>query len=306
MSKLDPLRSCARTSAVRSILLLLAAADVGCTVLNNLDGYAGGARDIGDTSTTVVVDSDAPDTFVPVDTAMPDTFVEETAAETPGDSTTDVSDTADSATMETTVTDSDAGPCGVAFVDFGLSEFQVRGTFGMGDKREWVELTNYGSTALDVSNVSVKIFSGMEKASLLLPAGTTVMPGASIVIVGDKATFTADIPMSYGLGSVFEFVKADYLLNSVASEVRIFGPGCATPYETAIIPSKTYAVGQPWAYPSPSATCPASARLTTGGALGAAWKEVPLSTTPYGSYGGEAAMTNLYGSPTKPNNVACP
>jgi hypothetical protein len=309
--KLDVSHRCARTPSVtsRPILLLLATAPVACTVLNSMDGYTGGTKDTG----TAVVDSAVVDTSLPMDTAMPvDTSMEDTEVVDSGKDTfvpdsgmvdSIVIDSAmDSATTEVT----DTAGCGLALVDFGLSEFQVRGTFGTGDKREWIELTNYGTSKLDISGVTVKVFSGSEKASFTFPAGTMVDSGGAVVVVGDKALFTADVMTSFGLGTVFDFAKSDYIVNSAASEVRIFGPGCASPYETAVIPSKMYTIGQPWAYPAPTATCPASARLMAGGALGAAWKEVPASTTSYGSYATEAGMTTLYGTPTKPNNVACP
>jgi len=219
------------------------------------------------------------------DTAMPDTAMPDTAMPP------------------------DATGCGVALRDFGVSEVMARGTSGIGDRREWVELTNYGSSPLDVSGVTVKIHSGSglpEKASLTLPAGTNVAAGAAIVIAGERATFVADVPTSYGLGTVLEFGKTDLMVNSGGTEIRIYGPGCAMPYETFAVPSRTWAVGQPWAYPPPSVTCPASARLS-GTTPGTAWKEVPNSTTPYGSYtAGDSGTQNVYGTPTKANNVACP
>lgn len=291
-------------------LVVLVAPATACTVLNDLEGYSGGARDTGASIVdTGAVDTALPDTGKPPedtgaepDTAVPDTAVADTGP-APMDSGATETMAVDSG-MDTGVADtSDGGLCAPS--ELGLSEFQVRGTFGSGDKREWIELTNYGATPLDVSGVTVKIVSGTEKASFTFPAGTSVAAGAAVVIVGDKAVFSADV-MSIMLGDVFEFGKSDYLVNSSASEVRIFGSGCATPYETAVIPSKSYSIGQPWAYPPPSAACPASARLGAGGALGAAWKEVPVSTTSYGSYTGDAGAQALYGTPTKPNNVACP
>lgn len=294
---------------LRSVALLLATCSGACTVLNNMDGYAGGVKDTG----SAAVDSNAPDTgSAPIDTAMPvdtnieeDTSVADSTKDTATPPDTFVADTGSGDVVTTEVADT-AG-CGLAFADFGLSEFQVRGTFGMGDKREWIELTNYGATKLDIAGVTVKIVSGGgEKASFSFAPGTMVDGGQAVVIVGDRATFTADVMATYGLGTVYEFGKSDYLVNSAASEVRIFGPGCSTPYETAIIPSKTYTIGQPWAYPPPSSTCPLSSRLMAGGALGSAWKEVPVSTTSYGSYGADAGATTLYGTPTKANNVACP
>lgn len=293
---------------LRPLVLLLATCPAGaCTVLNSMDGYAGGARDTG----TIAVDSTAPDTAT-TDTAQPDTTLPADTFETAAvDSAMDAADSAaDSATVDTldtaVVDTGDTGPCGAGYADFGLSEFQVRGTFGTGDKREWVEITNYGSVPLDVSGVVVKVFSGTERATFSIPAATTVPANGSVVLAGDKTTFSADVLASYGLGTVYDFGKVDYIVNSAASEVRLFAPGCTTPYEVAVMPSKMYAIGQPWAYPAPSATCPASARLTAGGVLGAAWKEVPVSTTAYGSYAIDGGMQQLYGTPTKPNNVACP
>ncbi len=308
MTALDVPARCATKRVVQFrwlTLVALVAPATACTVLNDLDGYSGGKRDTGVIVDTGAVDTAVPDTAKPVeDTSAPDTATADSgAADTASaDSVATETMTVDSA-MDTSADATDGGACVLA--DFGLSEFQVRGTFGSGDKREWIELTNYGTSLLDVSGVTVKIFSGTEKASLTFPAGTTVAAGAAVVIVGDKAVFSADVT-AITLGAVFEFAKNDYLVNSSSSEVRIFAPGCASASETAVIPSKMYSIGQSWAYPAPTAACPASARLMAGGTLGTAWKEVPVTTTSYGSYTGDAGTQALYGTPTKPNNVACP
>lgn len=304
-----------KTSTAALALVITSTSLAACTVFNDMSGYTGG---LGDTAVEPVVDTGSNvdsfvppiDTGTPKDTAVEDTtVVDTTVTDTGVDTGTITMDTApptDTA-ADTTVVDSPA--CGVAYKDFGVSEVMARGTSGTGDKREWIEITNYGAGNLDVSGVTVKVFSGTglpEKGSLTIPSGTMLAAGASIVIAGERTTFVADVPTTYGLGTVFEFAKSDILVNSSATEIRLYGPSCTTPYETINIPTRTWSVGQPWAYPTPSSTCPASARLS-GTAPGAAWKEVPTSTSPYGSYAlSDAGTQNVYGTPTKANNVACP
>jgi hypothetical protein len=307
----------------RTPLVFALVALSSCSVLNNLDEYSGGTRDasVSDSTTEVGSDSsiDGPDDTTPdstVDTtdgakddtpdtadAGPDVAIDsgtDTADATVPDTTdaADVADTTDTAVVE-------AGPCG-SVCSFGISEVMVRAVSGAGDKREWVEFTNYTSGTLDISAVTVKIFTTSEKASFTFPAGTTLTAGEAIVVADDDTSFKADVTTGYGLGKVFSFAKpaGDILVNS-SFNVRLYAPGVSAPYEDALVSRSTWPAGRAYAYPPPTSVCPASGRLTGTGALTAPWKDVPVDVAQ--KYGEYPVGTPLYGTPTKANTgVACP
>lgn len=316
---------------ISSVVLLSAGAGAAaCSLAYDLTDYSGGttAKDSGivdsvvdtegpaDSSTEDTEgDSESPDTDVTADSSD-STIVAEAgdgATDTKMADDTSVAETAvDSGTMTDAVVETpmtDAG-CG-ALCLFGVSEIMVRPTSGTGDKREWVELTNYDSTSLDVSGVTVKVFSSTEKASFTFPAGTTLAAGEAVVLVDDEVSFKADVDATYTLGKVYGLAMtplSDVFVNG-GPTVRVYAPGSSTSYESAITSKSTWTVGHSYSYPPPSAACPASARFTAGtGAYSASWKETPADVaSQYGQYMSAGMPVILYGTPTKSNaGIGCP
>jgi hypothetical protein len=321
-----------RRLRISAVAVLCAGLGVGaCSLAYDLTDYSGGttAKDSG------VVDSDV------IDSASTDTAVDDTGGDTalPPDDTdvkvdagsdTTLADATDGSVVDSgadtsvddTASDSGAGPdvmpetpmsdagCGSLCL-FGVSELMVRPTSGTGDKREWVELTNYDSAPVDVSGVTVKVFSTSEKATFTFPAGTVLAAGEAVVIADDEAAFKADVSVGYTLGKVFAFGMAGDIFVNGGPTVRVYAPGSSVAYETSISSKSTWTVGHSYAYPPPASACPATGRFVTGtGAYSAAWKETPADLgSKYGEYmfGAPAMPVALYGTPTKSNvGIACP
>ncbi len=322
--------------------LLLVGSSASCTVLEDMNGYTGGPEDASSTGDDVALPADAEvgadgaiddasmppsDTGVadsggskndtsPADTFAPDTSAPDTSATdtlVPDTSATDtfVPDTSvpDTAAVDSSV--ADASSCGAALLHaFGLSELMVRAASGIGDKREWLELTNYTSGSLDVSGVTVKIVGGgIEKASLTFPSGTVLAAAGAVVVAVDKATFTAELTAPFTAIKVYDFAKiADVMTNTTPFEVRVLGAGCTTPYETVTVSRGTWPTGQSFAYPPPSASCSVAGRFTATATLSAPWKDATKDAANlYANQPADGGTVPLYGTPGKPNTgVACP
>lgn len=306
-------------------LVFVVAALASCSVLNNLDEYTGGGHDgsLADSGTDVGSDgtdtrsddgiesgidsgTDTSDTAPLPDTADSGTDVlVDSGVDTADTADTTVIDSSDASDVADVADVAEAGSCG-SVCSFGISEIMVRAVSGAGDKREWVEFTNYGSGTLDISGVTVKVFTTLEKASFTFGTGTTLSAGEAVVIADDDVSFKADVTTGYVLGKVFSFAKpvGDVLVNGTFN-VRLYAPGVTAPYEDALVSRSTWPAARAYAYPPPSTTCPATGRLTSTGTLTSPWKDVPLDTSQ--KYGEFPLGTPLYGSPTKANTgVACP
>jgi len=326
----------ARTSLVLGLVLV--GASVSCTVLEDMSGYTGGkstdsgvaADSAADTqvATDDGVDSTVTDTGSPADATTDTNVADSTTTETLADTAvadTAVADTAvaDTAVADTAVADTgvdtgvDAAGCTGFPGVFGLSEIMVRAISGAmfaSDRREWLEFTNYGSTTLDVSGVTMKLIGGtLERASFTFPSGTTLAAGEAVVVAIDKTTLMGDVSSSYATIRVFDLAKTtgDVLTNSSAVDVKLFAQAaCATAYETATVPSRSWPIGQSHAYPVPSTTCPVSGRLTGTGTLSPPWKDATKDVaSQYGTVAlpGDAGTQGLYGTPGKANTgIACP
>lgn len=316
-----------------SLLLGLLVSTASCTVLEDMGGYSGGAPDTGtstiDTGTSPVdtgastetgaEDSGTVDTGTAKDSSVDSTVTDSGVDSTVTDSGADTA-IADTGSVDTAVADTgvdtsfDAAGCGLLTNVFGISEIMVRavnGTMFTADRYEWIEFTNYGSTTLDVSGVTAKVFGGTtEKAAFTFPTGTTLAAGEALVIAIDKTTFMTAVSSSWGTIKVFDFGKSgDILTNGSAFDVRLYAAGCPTPFESATVPARTWSIGVSWAYPVPSTTCPASGRLTGTNALSSSWKESAKDTaSTYGTLAlpSDAGVQSMYGTPGKSNaGVAC-
>ena len=138
--------------------------------------------------------------------------------------------------------------------------------------------------------------------------GTTLAASEAIVIAIDKTTFLDNLVSGFS-AKTFDFAKlGDILVNSSAFEVRVFGPSCTTPYETASVSRSAWPAGQSFAYPPASGTCLSTARLTATNALAAQWKDTAKDAAyVYGNVSIDGGLQPLYGTPGKPNvGVACP
>lgn len=314
-----------------SLLLGLIVSTASCTVLEDMSGYSGGAPDTGtsvvdtgtppvDTSVTTETggtDSGTVDTgTVSMDTGVDSTVTDSTITDSSVDTSTPDTGTVDTAVVDTGVdTSFDAAGCGLLTNVFGISEIMVRavnGTMFTADRYEWIEFTNYGSTTVDVSGVTAKVFGGTtEKASVTFPAGTTLAAGEAAVVAIDKTTFMTAVSSSWGTIKVFDFGKSgDILTNGSAFDVRLYAAGCPTPFESATVPARTWSIGVSWAYPVASTTCPASGRLTGTNTLSSSWKEAAKDApSTYGTLPlpSDAGVQSMYGTPGKANaGVACP
>ncbi len=185
-----------------------------------------------------------------------------------------------------------------------------------GDNHEWVEYTNYDpSCTYDLAGVrAVLTWSTINHYSFTFPAGTTVAPGASVVLADSKAVFLADAS-SYGLNPAIVFdlgaSAGDVIGNSDELTFTVYAAGATLPFETAIIKSRattgypTWPVhGQSFAFPS---ACDPSLRLDASNYTTAHWVDVP-ATAPdqYGMVSATSAA--LYGFPGKRNalGATCP
>ncbi len=265
-----------------------------------------GAADTG------VLDSGIADTGV-ADTGVVDTGVADTGIADTGIADTGVADTgvADSGATDSGATDaSDGGGCAVVG-GFGVSELMVRAISGMGDGHEWLELTNYTSCALDVSGVTVQVLetgSTFVRGQLTFPSGTVLAAGEAVVVADAVTTFETDAP-AVPATQVFGFAAGgsgtDVLVNSKAIIITLTAASGGAPYEsiTVPVPAGGWPLGQSYAYPVPSMSCPASGRIV-GGAPSGTWKYT--SPTP----GNEFALISTvpeYGSPAAANtSIACP
>ena len=305
------------------IVPVLCGAVASCSVLVDVSDYSGGPmRDTG--SSLVDGNADVADAAKDSDRESSADSVIDTSdtGVKPDDADTATGDDADSDvlvdsgadaldagdTLPDVVADApEAGACGSVCM-FGISEIMPRAVAGSGDKHEWVELTNYGSSALDVSGVTVKVFSSTtgEKASFTFLAGTPPLAaGEAVVIADDDVALKADVTGGYVLGKVFSFLKptGDVFINSSPFDVKVYASGVSAPYETGTF-SHSWVAGRSYSYPAPAALCPASARFTATGTPTAPWKETPADAA--SKYGEQPVGTALYGTPTKANTVVCP
>lgn len=277
------------------------------------DETAADTKPLETTAETSAADamSDVPDaavdTKLPIDSSA-DSVVLDTKISTDAgaDATFDtglVPDTADTAVADVLDTAFVPETGGCTLASFGLSEVMVQTTSGAGDTREWLELTNYGACPLDVSGVRVTVFNGPTvSASLLFPSPTMVAAGEAIVIAANESGFRGSVTVT--LGRVFNFglPSGGLFPNLGESRVRLYAAGSSVAYEDIALPVRTWPVGQSYAYPVPSAACPASSRIV-GGAPGPAWKDTPITGPKFG----DVAGSPLYGTPTKANGgIACP
>ena len=306
----------------RIVLAMVLSMTSSCTVLEDLEGYAGGAdgqapdEDTGTPpeDTLPSVDADAPADTAAGDATLADTALADTKVSDTGVADTKVADTAvaDTKVSDTAVADTVVAEAAVCtpWSKLGLSEVMVRVVSGTGDKREWLELTNYESSPLDIGGATVKVIgSAIEKASFTFPAGTVLAAGEALVVAVDKASFLGDFATPPSI-KVFDFAKiSDVMTNTTAFDVRLFAPGCTvTPYENITLSRGTWTLAQSFAYPVPSSACPAADRINAAGGPTTPWKDTTKDVANnFGSLTVGGVTTQLYGTPGRPNaGVVCP
>jgi hypothetical protein len=190
-----------------ALVAIVALSGAACTVLNDLDGYAGGTKDTGtapiDTGT---IDSSVRDTGSP---AEEDTFVEPTTMETSVDSMMVVDSAMDSVAMDSVVMDtSDGGtdavvPDAVLGCHAVINEIQTRSVATGLD--EFIELYNPCDTAVSLASWKLvyRSAAGMTE-SVVVPsfAATASIPSKGFFLVANAssafaamadATFTTGI-----------------------------------------------------------------------------------------------------------------